>query len=713
MTDDSEQQDDLRDVRKLARSASELVSKHEREERDDERFRRATAALKSAFSSGADQDELEARYEKLEHAAKRSGNKIDDDLKAECEQRIDELDSADRRRAWRQTTLVFLASLVVLALIGGGVFYWWYRGQVATVVSDATSLIGSNRLDDAEKLLTSVKEKRSWLARAAAIREVETTLNTHQSQEEVRRKSFREAIEIAEAAGVETPDQSALAEAKELARTEDELASVRKLESGIIAYMDKERGKKEEELKGELESIADVLGRLEANPQLDTVPAELPKLSSRLQQVDVLAVDFGLASEVDAARRRVEAVREAREQDMKRGDAEARITSAIGECDRYVAAIRSYKSDFPESPLSKDFEAVVDEENLWRGMDAWNNLARRSQLSDLRNLTPEEVASLGQEVNKTITEHPDFPQQNELQHLSPFLEAVSCRSGGGEGLVTGVKETFSDPLVFGLLMVQTTDGKKYYVTDEPKEFTTEVRFSYLIDFAQGLRDAAIKKDEVVRTSDDRPYSRAPQSLLAEAVLHHLNQLGGTNWEPLFYQIIYAVATQKDVDPVLRVTLLKKVLETGCKGSHPLQLGFAKHLELLENPGFSTLTNWMDPDSAGAKQVQEQAALLLDDLPDVASAGKAAANYLRRFANTKFTTYQWIGWLKRISQSEWTCEHQPAAGVSGNLVIIRKASSRPELLTIGSVSNGQVRLTSATSSFVAGRPVYVQIRPNGP
>jgi hypothetical protein len=707
-----DENDDLQDGAPSLEDALNWFQREEGQERAEQQFQQAVADLESALDCDSSLDVLESLFELASQTAVQAGLEIDEDLRTRYEQRTETLERAERRRSYRRAMLLFTATLAVFLVVGAGVFYWWYRGQVAAVVAQLSQAMEAGNLDAAQQQLAQLHETSPWLAGAGKVQAQQEALASLLRKEEERRQRFEEAIEAAESAGVETPNHAALTTAKELAKTAQELDRVEAFEANIVAYLKKARLDKEQELRSELAEILQALTDLESEPAAEEVPENVRQLLGRLQQIELRAGDIALSQELDAARRRLQAIRDSFDQSKGMREAESRIIAAVGaEYSRYASALRYYAASFPESPLSADFQVAAEEQPMWEGLEAWNQLADVLERANLPSLSPDRARSLQQQIDQTAGDHPGYPQATDFDRLSPFLEAVGRRTKNDVPAVEDVKQFFTNPVIFGLWMVQTRSGQRYYTPQEPKDHPYAVRVSYFTDYVQ-------RADITIKAQDIELMGRAPQSVLAEEVLRQLTRLGSdtSNWESFFYHLIQAVTAARDVDPILHVTMFQRVLETACNGSYPLQRAFTPHIGMLKAPGFSLNANWMNPSDEDANRSRAQARLLLENLPGAKDGFKEAfeeaARLRLQLMTTKFTRYRWIGWLKRDANLQWSCVHGTLKVDSGNVVIVRESTVGPEVLTIGSNRGGEIRLSGSTAAFVAGRPVYLEMRPAG-
>src|SRR5262249_27277187 len=118
---------------------------------------------------------------------------------------------------------------------------------------------------------------------------------------------------------------------------------------------------------------------------------------------------------------------------------------------------------------------------------------------------------------------------------------------------------------------------------------------------------------------------APQADLSRKVRPLLKEMKDDNWERTFYLIVTEIRDAKQIDPILRHNLLRQTLEVANRGSSVFDRAFGKHLDTLKEQNVNAFANWLDPKDEAAVADRRRAETALESLPDLASAGKAAAD----------------------------------------------------------------------------------------
>src|SRR5690606_15014941 len=102
-----------------------------------------------------------------------------------------------------------------------------------------------------------------------------------------------------------------------------------------------------------------------------------------------------------------------------------------------------------------------------------------------------------------------------FEHWRPHLEAIAARvDDQGRPLSERVKALFNDSLVANLLMLESREGKRYYLVQQPKRYADigaedSFNFDHIVGFDMAERTGRMRKGDVLR------LETAPQSVLAK------------------------------------------------------------------------------------------------------------------------------------------------------------------------------------------------------
>ena len=140
---------------------------------------------------------------------------------------------------------------------------------------------------------------------------------------------------------------------------------------------------------------------------------------------------------------------------------------------------------------------------------------------------------------------------------------------------------------------------------------------------------------------------SPQTKIANKYKIVLGQ-GSTlaDWDRVMMDLMTAIRSSEDMDPLLQVALLKKVADNAIEGSEPLRAALGPSKELLEQGDVDARVPWMDPDNADAERLRPQALELVKSLPDLAEVLREAHRHHERLEQVVKEFPRSVGWLAK-------------------------------------------------------------------
>ena len=127
----------------------------------------------------------------------------------------------------------------------------------------------------------------------------------------------------------------------------------------------------------------------------------------------------------------------------------------------------------------------------------------------------------------------------------------------------------------------------------------QVRYLAALDLSE--KNTLIKGDQVAS------IGAAPQSTVAIEAKRLLKGLNQGDWERVFYELVQAITSEEQMEPLLKIALLRQTLDTAAAGSVSVRKGFEKHLALLRESKANLFANWLDPKNTQAEASRQQAA----------------------------------------------------------------------------------------------------------
>lgn len=714
-----------------ATPALEWLLEQDRQDREQQQHAAAVTALGAALDNGASQRELE----RLTHALLACGQGLPEDLEQRLQDRFADLEKSRRRR-----TIVVLASIVMSVLLLAGLTAWWIyaRGQnqlVAGHERNLGQLIDAGRLDAARSYAEELQKNSPALYRRPEVQNRVKGLEAAQAEERARREHFAQLLQDARKLG-QTAEGQGQAEAKlddaeklvEQAPEERRHPETQEIDA---ARAELSAGRREQQAKVNDAWLAEFNAWSQACAQLERSDAE--QIQRLLTDGDGLAkrpkVDAQVRNQIQP---KLDELRKDYDRQMSnRTETELlqAVAEAVGDRPKFVRSLQTYVGRLPDSPRAADFRQVLENElTFWDGVEAWTRLTDRWAKLQLNQVSPAQAGELITEAEALLKQHGGFPAAAAVQQIVGFLRPIRARiKEDGSRLEADLVPDLDVPPVKDFHIVwhgsASESPKRYYFLDEPPQLLNRsIKFDHLVDNMGEVRAVELSRPEVQNPVQGRGYDwTSPQQQFYDFLAAQLPQVE-TSWESTFFAIIrqlYAEPNrppQLQMEPILKIELLDRVLQTACAGSHAVQVGFGPWGELIakarDDGRLDLAANWVDPEDRGANRARAAALRLLENMgPIEVASTRAGQAWKELLAGRTWEQHRWVGCLLRDGARNWTCAVPPSGTPpAGDLVVFHGASgAAPTVTKVGRLEAGRPALT-LSGAQVEGRPVFVIVGP---
>ncbi len=663
-------------------------------------------------------DATPGQLEKLYHAVPDHEEGVPLPLQNRLRARVAAAELNQRRK--HMLTVVGIAG--GLLLVAGVVFMLLRMQQHGRQVTASTQslrqLIDHGRLDEADQFFDNLRTSAPKVAEAAEVQQQLGRLRGAQSDEQARRAAFTQAIEQAEAAGPEQPDETALELAREKVRTDSEKARLSRFESAVAAARRAQQKARDDIFLAKLAALRDKLAQLEESTrENEQSEAELAQLAAELRSLresnglvtrSILAQADPLIVRTDALRKHVR-TRIAQQKQLRE------ITTAVGDVSRFSEELARFATLYPEAASAAAFRTVAQEADTWQGMVEWSQLLAAPELRRLAALSPKAAQALLMRGQALRQRYAGIPLAEEFADKEPYLQDLAQRQFDSDDPPSAAapqnqtKQLLNDPLIANIWMVQEADGTRYYLTRKPDmsnaSATGRVAIEYLAGFDLKTQRAGIET-RTLTYNDEAPQTRA-----ARRCLEHLRDLTANNWEETYFRLLKEVLDDEQIDPILKLVLVQRIASHGGLASTIFRTAWEPCERHLKSAELQLGAPWMLPRDDEAVQARNAAEHVLATLPPWNEAARAAATKLREVQAPPRHQYHWIGWLEHDPQAGWRCRTPSGAFSDGNLLVIYRPADaqRAELAPVATRSGGSITWQAETSTaFQAGRPIFLQV-----
>ncbi len=387
---------------------------------------------------------------------------------------------------------------------------------------------------------------------------------------------------------------------------------------------------------------------------------------------------------------------------QKRQEEERAFQGVLGCAEReflpesYESALAAYLRLAPDSQRGQDFGRALKSLAAARGVLAWRELVERFG-ADLWPRSAEGLAQRERELQEHVSTHGSQPahalvrKYQECVARSPFKEYPELRA------------VFKDSLVAKLYQAQGEQDKTYYLFDQPQLHGNAdpeklVRAYVIIGNDFDPVSKRSMKFEKVRPSS---LKKSPQALLAQAILERPAADFYNQWETSTVRVLTEIVNETRMDPVVRLILVRKVLNRAARGSVFLEHALSEHLAHVARAIVDLNVPWMNPDASEGNYARKAAQQVLKDLPDLTGVVRRAqeekASLEGELRASGAVPY---GLLYRPAPNEWRLSTERALPGSNLLCILRFTASGETTtwLPIGSY-DGKLRLDSIPATNV--------------
>jgi hypothetical protein len=631
---------------------------------------------------------------------------------------------SNRVRGTRQFR-VFLVVLVLFGLtLGAGMILTMlhYRNQneVQKIATTLQGYLDRKDFDTANQYVEELKKKSEQILESPAVADVYAELRTAIDREKERQILFRTSLDkVRETLESESPDLFALSQAEARAETEAEKFELKTVKEEIRSLqMDKQR-RHDLALQQELDAINVGVNRLTPQKGRET-DAVLVQLDDLLQKALETRKLEGASPAVLNARDLLigqleQWVGEIKQRKESKGEI-SDLTQAVSNPDAYARILRNLATKYPNLPMSKDFQTLLQENSIWPLITQWNALVDLLPGVALQtgNMESDTIVAGSEKMQKFLTEwaqkspqFASFLDYAAVEFRLPYFRAVEERNNHGESILFGLEKQMlqhkSRPL---WLYYDKKDDARYYLPQQPQGQTIR----YLADKQGAEKSLRLPDAALLATIEEAPHVRFAK--LAATQITKIDQRGEKNWAETACFLLKDLQDDSKFDPFLKYILLKDCIEKFGAGDLSVRKGYAKHLAILEEEEPDETVDWVNPKSGEAIYQRKITKAVLDRLPSSESALDAVLADIRAYHSHTIGTFERIGWAEKNGDGNWICNTNRTSLPREGLFIVRgtapeegNAALRFETIQI---LDEQKKTITATSGLLFGSPILLRI-----
>ena len=615
-----------------------------------------------------------------------------------------------KRTARRRRTVRWTLALTVLCACGIGAWLivdaQLQRKKASDAYDELSRLIAGEQIDQARKFWERLTVESPQVASRPEMKDRKAALDKLVAQEEARAAEFRAQLAAAVAAGVDNPNTAALKSARDKARTQPEKRELADFEAKVEAAQRIAQQKLEEAWKASVENLA----RQVATAGEDLRAGKVDAAQSALNRADAALEDLGKTPTIGADLRRSlepirQEIRSLRERIVRDAKEKSAMDNVVGRCSSAASlktALEEYARESPDSPRARPFRQAAADAPAWEAAEQWLGLV--SRWGGVLTPVPTDVSARLELVNEYLRKFGSSPLATIASDYRDHL-AVSQKTLAPDGpWKADLAAVLRSPLLAGLKCIRANDGRLYYLADNADWRVGPAVASFN---AVTSNDVSRTRAVTLKTGEYQGEpAPAPQSLLSRELLGRIENLSGDGWETFALDLIDALRQRNEVDPVLRVLLLSRIVRYAQSAAWPAPESLKALVEGLRTVDAEDVA-WMDADDAGAAAARRRATEAIAKMPDAKDLRAAAASRRDALARAIRPRLLARGVALRDVVGGWEV-HPPVPAREGIVVMAVAGERRARsLVQVGQFADGKIEMDRvAMRDLPEGTMVFV-------
>jgi len=530
--------------------------------------------------------------------------------------------AAARRKRFR---LASAGAAVVLLSVGVG---WAINRQLAEReinqgLAGISRAVEEHQLPSANEQWDALLGRRPAMADRSEAKALREKLDEAIKQETHRLGDFTALLAQLQQAHVSTITSADVARLAELARLEEEAQQSRQLRDSLDVYRQQQARQRDAEVLAQGAALRDRLTSIQPE-QIDRQPRDVIRQLSaaqaeliQLQAAPTLSGSTRAA--LDAIQERAEALRQAadfvvEQQDLAQQQALSlqQIRTATGSAKALAGALEHFSTRYAQtSPLAEDFARAAADAEAWRAVEAWRDLLHKVSASK----TPTDLTGVAQRVRDVdgyLASHPHSPVLGDARAYRAYWGRALLASSDTGPWLSKLPEILRAPVIRDLNAFMA-GGKRYYLVGQGSRRETSLGTTLDVVLTPDITQS---KTINLKPGVAGAIGTSPQSRLAGRLLTMIAEYDLTQSDTFHLDVLEAVLTDREVDPVLRSVLATLVIDQQ-ETVGQLDAGLSLLRSRLSANSEKGL-NWLDPNDLAAATVRDQLKVVMENnLPDFA------------------------------------------------------------------------------------------------
>ncbi|MBL8830629.1 MAG: hypothetical protein JNM18_26890 [Planctomycetaceae bacterium] len=713
------------EIDQLCAPALQWIEREDAEQRREQEYCDAVSDLETALSQSGSDDSLRQLWQRI--------RSFDRPLPDSLEQAVRARVRAAGRRRMRRRVLLSVVAAVVLAMVGGLIGLAWQQVHNDQIVAEHAakidSLLGQQRIEEARQYTFNLQDTLEWVAATPDIRSRSDRIHGLIEKERERRVRVSAALaEIEQAGKFDDPTFASLNEAERLIKAAqtlelkpNDLTQVTALSQNIVEARKVVQSKLDQAYQDEITRLEQRTKALAESLQTGAdVKATAGKLAQEMRDLRGRSglVSAGLVAKLDVLISQQGRLSREADERVEVAHAVERVVQAVPNLVTYRAALANYSQLYSGTPRANQFLTADKESTLWQAIERWNQFVEHVPTTEFAQIKPEDARKLLADFKRLQADEivAKLPGMDLIAARVPYLESIASRTEESRGPTQKLKSLLNDPSITALRMIQVTQPngsvKKYYLLEPPVVNGAQVTLRIVSGFELARTNKVVQLEQIVK-SGTALDSAPPHVVLAQRLQPMLSteQLA-RGWEQAFFEALETIQAATDIEPLVQLLFLQRVLEAGSNGSSIFAKRTAAIREAIVAAEIQLTVNWLNPDDQAAGLERQKALSLRQRLPAIAELRTVVNSELNALKQPWLDRYQWVGCLLKDDQpsTAWRCATRTTNNLSGELIVMLRDGADDKILIerIGKLQTGTAVLDSAKISALSeGRAVFAR------
>ncbi len=669
----------------------------------------ALGALESALDRKASLDDLERAYQQA--------TLFDEPPPETLVQRY-WVATEERKLASTRRFQIIVAAVLSACVLGSASLAWWqiksaYDQRVASAENQFRSLVDAGDLESATSFYESLKQVDADVATTSGITSLAGQLDSKIGEGQKRAEQFADYLKQADAEADADIDIAALNRAEAIASTEEQRGRVYAMQRRATEWENKLITQQTASLNEKLATVRSQLDEIESGDPDSAASSQLTGLVEQLQRIggEFPRATSAAKGQATSLRTRAVSMRTAiadRSQRMQLEDAAIKRIVESQSLDEFAAALKTFASRLPNSPLADEFARAAGERDVWNKGLNWNEYV----VSLGRWISGGYSAELMKSVQSSrllVNEQIDQSPMSLPASLRERIERFDERSE----ILKRVLGELPNTVIADLFTVIGNNGsdnryftyKTYYDGQRASKFANsdrplvgQVGIEVVTNDSGAVGVKSMSHPLIVHKE---PFGTI-DSLMTKYQTRHDAIL--SDWDGEFLKLVADVTKRPNLDSMVKEMLIQHLISGACEGSEFLSNALVNELRMLKSRS-ADVALWYEPKPPTDKVDETMEAGLT---PTLSRLYRERSTPQSELASIKDSRFRLVGFLTRKSNGEIVMKTFQKPPTNGPLAIVRPSEKEPDRVdwvAVGTIQGGQATLSGKRDDMIAGRPVF--------